>query len=448
MSDISRFVGVSITADTRTPSQQGFGIPCIAGFHTAFDERARIYDDIDGAAVDFPSATLPDFYNAISAAFSQNPRPAQVVVGRTTLDDEMSIQITVNAADLRGTYAYTVYVGGYACTFTSDATPLATEITAGLKIAIDAVATAQSFAITVTDNGTDIEIDATTAADRVSVYIPDEQIALLQLKDNTTDGGIATDIAAIRVANDDWYALTLINSSAAVITAAAIATSAIDRLLVVSTADYDTLTVAATDVMSVQQGLSRDHVVIKYHNKSMTQFPAAALLGKMLPTLPGTATWAFKELVGVTKMKLTATQRGYVLAKNGMVYTDVANFGVTEQGKVASGEFIDIIVGLDWQIARISEAVFGRLATTPKIGYSDNGVNTLAGDVFEVLMQGVGTADAPGLYKEDPQPTVSTKPVAEVPTAERALRQYNYITFVAEFEGAIHYVGVSGKVTV
>jgi hypothetical protein len=168
----------------------------------------------------------------------------------------------------------------------------------------------------------------------------------------------------------------------------------------------------------------------------------------MLPTLPGTATWAFKELVGVTKMKLTADQRGFVLSKNGMVYTDVANFGVTEQGKVASGEFIDIIVGLDWQIARISEAVFGRLATTPKIGYSDNGVNTLAGDVFEVLMQGVGTADAPGLYKEDPQPTVSTKPVAEVPTAERALRQYNYITFVAEFEGAIHYAGVSGKVTV
>ena len=187
MSDISRFVGVSITADTRTPSQQGFGIPCIAGFHTAFDERARIYDDIDGASTDFPVATYPDFYNAISAAFSQNPRPAQVVVGRTVLDDEMSIQITVNAADLRGTYAYTVYVGGYACTFTSDTTPLATEITAGLKIAIDAVATAQSFNITVTDNGTDIEIDATTAADRVSVYIPDEQIALLQLKDNTTD---------------------------------------------------------------------------------------------------------------------------------------------------------------------------------------------------------------------------------------------------------------------
>jgi type 1 fimbria pilin len=69
------------------------------------------------------------------------------------------------------------------------------QITAGLKVAIDALSLT---GITTTDNTTDLDIDSSSGANNVSFHVEDR--TLLAVQDETLDGSptIATDIAAVQ----------------------------------------------------------------------------------------------------------------------------------------------------------------------------------------------------------------------------------------------------------
>jgi hypothetical protein len=82
-------------------------------------------------------------------------------------------------------------------------------------------------------------------------------------------------------------------------------------------------------------------------------FPNAAWFGALLPPEPGTQTWAYKNLVGInadlpTDGTLTNAKMVAIEAQNGNYYTNFGGRDVTINGKMGSGEFIDIIYGIDW----------------------------------------------------------------------------------------------------
>src|SRR5690606_34623311 len=82
---------------------------------------------------------------------------------------------------------------------------------------------------------------------------------------------------------------------------------------------------------------------------------AAAWMGAMLPEAPGSASWAFRELKEVTSYGLTTNKANELEQANINRYISITGRGVTLDGKMASGRFIDMTHGIDWLHVRIQE---------------------------------------------------------------------------------------------
>jgi len=188
-------------------------------------------------------------------------------------------------------------------------------------------------------------------------------------------------------------------------------------------------------------GLARSWV--QYGNNADTQFPEAALLGTILPLNPGSYTAAYQSLSTITVDNLSPTQRINALAKNTMTYTEVGGANITEEGKVAEGEFIDIIVFVDWIDARITEGVYQLLVSSPKIPYTDSGIASIQAVIDQVLTDGIGL----GGIAIDPAFTISVPIAADVSAGDKAARTLNNVTFQATLTGAIHIININGTVS-
>ena len=80
MASIVNIVDVTITRETKTVSQVGFGTPLILGPNGTFGvNTVREYEDITAVAVDF--APTDDEFLAATAIFAQNPSPVSLKIG-------------------------------------------------------------------------------------------------------------------------------------------------------------------------------------------------------------------------------------------------------------------------------------------------------------------------------------------------------------------------------
>ena len=88
--------------------------------------------------------------------------------------------------------------------------------------------------------------------------------------------------------------------------------------------------------------------VFSIYKPVKNECPAAAWMGKMLPRDPGSATWAYKQLVGISQAQLSSSTIEELRKNYVNYYVGIKDMGITIDGKVSSGEYIDIIVGIDW----------------------------------------------------------------------------------------------------
>jgi hypothetical protein len=203
---------------------------------------------------------------------------------------------------------------------------------------------------------------------------------------------------------------------------------------------YDAL--KTTDLASFFHGKAYDRTVGIWH-KELTEFLEAGWMGECLPYDPGSQTWAFKTIAGSSPDKLSSSQRGAILAKKCNTYTTTAGVNITEEGVVASGEFIDVIRGVDWLHASLQEAIFENLVNKRKIPYDDSGITLIAGLVQSVLEEAVRM----GILQENS--ILVTAPLyADISSANKLARILPDIKFTALLQGAIHKVLVNGTVTV
>ena len=107
----------------------------------------------------------------------------------------------------------------------------------------------------------------------------------------------------------------------------------------------------STDLASVLKLANRNRSAVVWHATPAggADYPDAAWMGEGFPYEPGTSTWAYKTLNGVTPDTLLASQETALKNKNCNYYMTVGGVSITQEGKVASGEYIDIIIryGLD-----------------------------------------------------------------------------------------------------
>lgn len=170
----------------------------------------------------------------------------------------------------------------------------------------------------------------------------------------------------------------------------------------------------------------------------------AAWVGLNAPEDPGSLTWAFKELSGVSPDELTDTEKAAIQKKHANTYTEVAGISITQNGVVASGEYIDIIRGTDFIQARLEERLFTAIAASKKIPYTAQGQDIFRSVVKGVLQLGIDQ----GIFSAVPEPTVTVPEISTIPAADKKNRVLKDLTFQVVYAGAVHKIEVQGNISV
>lgn len=157
----------------------------------------------------------------------------------------------------------------------------------------------------------------------------------------------------------------------------------------------------------------------------------------------GSSAYAYKDILGVTTDKFSAVARGALEAKNVNYYTTVANLDVTRKGVVSSGEWADVIVGVDWLTAGIEEDVFAAIVATRKFPYDDAGLVAMGGIVQARLEQGGrnGILQLGSIEMTVPK-------YADIPVLDRQSRKITGISFKALLKGSAYSAAFVGTVSV
>lgn len=183
-----------------------------------------------------------------------------------------------------------------------------------------------------------------------------------------------------------------------------------------------------------------DNTFVMYHDDSES-FVAEALAVVMSYKIGG-KTAKFKTLQGVKAANVSLTQVNELHKSNLFTYVEKLGVLQTSEGKMLSGEYIDVILGEYWIRFRMEERMQRLALTQDKIPYTNRGIGMLVGVAELVLTEAV----AMGIVEEG-QYRVDYKVREDVDSNEVALRKYDYILWTAMLQGAIHTGQISGILT-
>ena len=111
---------------------------------------------------------------------------------------------------------------------------------------------------------------------------------------------------------------------------------------------------------------------------------------------------------------------------------------------MVSGEYIDLMSGVDWLQATIQENVFAHLVNLPKIPFTYGGIAIIESEIISAINAGIDS----GFIAESPQFTISVPLAANVSAVDKANRYLPDIEFTAFLAGAIHKTQINGAVSV
>lgn len=262
-------------------------------------------------------------------------------------------------------------------------------------------------------------------------------------------------LVAIREENDEWFVLTTETRTVADVLALAGAIEALPKMYFVAddTADsIDTVftTGVSTDLFAQLKDLGYEHTVTYWHDTAATEFVECAFAGHNLPFEAGVANWAYLTLIGVASAKntdgneLTTTQQNNLLARNANYSTTSRGRVLTYEGKVVSGEYIDIIRGVFSLQENLEGQLFDLLTNQKgsKVPYDDSGLNAVYGAIDEVLYDFVQLNFIQPNYK------ITVPRARDISVTDKANRILKGVTFEAFLVGAINTVDpLNGNVT-
>lgn len=345
---------------------------------------------------------------------------------------------------------YTVRLNGVGYSFVS--TPNvqnATQIAEGLSAEINADPLLP-YSSSVNPDGS-LEIVATGVENKFSVDVsPGIMSSYISLFINPLVPAVApaTDLDAINNENDQWYALIATERTQATVKAIADWIESHIKIFGTASSDPRIINIApGSDTSSIAAVLNMAGYVrtfVMYHQDAENDYPEAAWFGKVLPLEPGSETWKFKTLNGISYSNLNTTQSNYALGKKANTYEFVGGVGITANGTMAQGEYIDIIRGVDWLRARIQEYVYSVLVRNPKVPYTDSGIAVIQAEVLRALKLGIDN----DFLSDSPVPVVTVPAAANVPPTDKANRILRNVKFQATLAGAIHAVVIRGTVSI
>jgi hypothetical protein len=429
MTVLTDIIDIQISRETTAVSRAAFNIPLFLATHANFVERSRTYSSLLAVSDDFDSNS--NVYIAASKLFGQDIRPPQIVVGKRYAE---SIEVTLDTVSGSATVDYN-----------------GTEITTDISGAADAAAAVALIESDFSGGGTSgidfvdnldgtFTISPSVAGDQYSFTTSSQLSYVFTATEHWVDA-----LDTVSDTNNEWYALVIETHVAEDVLLVSAAMEARRQIFGTSSEDSDILSaISTTDIATELYDLGYQRTFIIYSDDADEQYPEAAWIGSQLPEQPGSNTWKFKPLVGVTVSSLSSTQSNAAKAKNANTSERVGGVTMTSEGRMSGGEFIDVMIFVDWLEARMRESIFFRLVNTKKIPYTQAGITIIENEIRRVLAEGI----AVGGLAPNPQPTVSVPNVLAISPNLRATRTLEGITFEGRLAGAIHFVKVRGTVTV
>lgn len=431
-------VNSTITATTVTPTRENFGTTLVACYKvptasgkdfvnpaTKVVEYSQLKGMTDGGFL----VTDPA-YIAASAVFAQSPRPKTVKIGRRALSPTVTWTLVCTDATEGAVYSIDINSVGNAVTtltYTVPAAQTTTQVAAAIELLTEAVTGINSTSSTAT-----ITVVAATATDQFRLK---NWTSNFQVTETTADPGLATDLAAILAYDDDWYGLAIDSVGKAENVVAATWAESNKKLFGATTCDYAVKTSSTSDVASTVNASALARTYVLYNGNDSWSFAAAAWQGDRFPSQPGSDSWAYKTLAGVTRDRLTSGERTYVLNKKASVYETVSGVNITEFGKVAGGEYIDVVRFIDWLNATMKVEIFAYIASREKVPFDQSGLDEIEGVVRSVIKQGI---KAKGIVPGSE--TVTMPVLADISTLSKGNRTLPDIEWQATLTGAIHIV--------
>lgn len=452
MATFDNVVNSNVITDALPVGRQGFGLGVIMDA-AAMTERLLIFSSVAEAATaqtagDITAAQLA----AITSAFSQTPKPAQVGAGRLYVGPAVAqvVTIAVTAAD---DGSYTINVNGTDYTHPASsqtADQIATALAALVDAdgAVGAVANVSEVVITASTPGTAFTFSVTSINDNLVATLTTPNQAL---------GTVASELDALLAENSDWYGFSLVSRTKADIEAAAAWAEANQRFFAAQTSDADVKTTATTDVMSVLQDASYNYTKIKWYSDDSVHM-MFALLCNRLSVDPDVQTtiWDFVTLAGITPDvgNITTTELNNIISKNGGAYLTLGGVGATGGGnKQSSGRFTDVQITVDWLKARLDEAHKQLLLDASnrgsKIPFTDSGFSQIGAVAENIGDLAVRAGHLERVLDEQGtliSPVVDLPARASISDPDVTARHYQYC-FIGLLAGAVQRVTITAKLT-
>lgn len=447
MANLDRIVNVQISLNTTGISMEGFSTLLIVGPHAHSLSRVETYTDADSMIDDGFSADDPLYLAAVDA-FSQIPRPAQVKIGRQLVD---AVNVTVKKVTTTGKYKVTISTKDTNGNVT--ATPYEYTNNNGdeddILDGIAALITADSTAAVTASVANSVL--ALTGSSGGSFKV--EVSSMLSMANKTVTETVADMMAAITDNDNDWYGWAFVDRTQTNILAAANWTEAHRKLFGTAIAEAGAMDAdVTTDTGYLLYNNNFYRTFWFYHKDAATDYPECAVFARCFAILPGGETWALKKLGGVTTDPLTETQYLAITKKNGNTFERFRNVSITQNGKVAAGEWIDVIRFRDWLQEEMTVNIFNALINSDKIPYTDEGIAIIEARMRQALRLGQERGGiAPTEYDEDGNEnlgfTITVPLSSNISANQKASRILNDVKFTARLAGAIHVVNIAGSLT-
>lgn len=446
MSNLDSIIQVVITSDGRGVSRKSFGIPFAIGRHDNFTEEVREYTlstAITDMVTDGFTASDP-LYRAVRSLASSTPKPQKVLVGRllNSFTHIFTLEVKTGVVEEGKVFVFNLISPAgvtTAISYTAVALDTENDVATAIAALINAVTD-----ITVPVPGAAI---LTATADNVDEMwlITGLNILNWDYADVTVDTSLATELAGLTAINSTWYGLILADPpSNARNTALAASIETQERIFGAVTHDTAVGDGASTTDFMFLANAAQYFRTYSIYSGDQASHAAAAWMGNRFPIDPGASTWSYQVLSGTLVDSLPAGFVTAIKAKKGNYYITIADAPVTREGRMASGEWIDVIRGRDWLKVRLQERLIGLLINAPKIPFTNAGAAQVEAQVKAQMTEGIAQTYLSD--DEDATPIVTVPLVSTVSPQNKINRILPNVTFEATLAGAIHEMRIQGVI--
>lgn len=314
--------------------------------------------------------------------------------------------------------------------------------------------------VTATDGTTHVDVAADVAGDWFAFTGLSRGLIV---EDRTAASSIATDLAALRDADAAWYLLHLADaqSSAQILAAAAWAETELvyaiadsfDTAVETSDATSTALSLEALGYLRTKLFQSRANHGRHFAIGAMSRLLASPDPNERFPSIEYASVIGCEaDEYGADEINRMAGSTSDPASGNGTtIYIEAIAEGTNAGTSIVwgamghGGEWVDVIVSLDFARADLQATGFELQLNTPRLPFTREGIARIEAAVESRLHV---LAGAPYNIFNPAEPiTVRPKAYSATTPSERQTRRYNGVKWGATLQGAIRAMDVSGEVT-